>query len=487
MDNDNKIAKVQNDIHKEVLLFLGDELDKIHQTSKGNNYDIVQEYAKTKKNRSPFVVIVLLVTLLAVLLTAFIMQRVISFHNKEIAVSLEEFDDLNLRNLLNSVSSVQTSYDNAIKNKEQIQVDWNKQIAAIQSERENDIYVVDSMHLKDGADYANRISVINANTAEKINAVNEEYQEKMAKAEKQIEDFKKQLDKFDAAQVLSAKENENAIDSTRQVQQLEIQKISREYEERISELENSMQQLRKKSTEDMRKAVNDVVTLYQARIDVLDPTIHDTKADEIIGSAYEPTESEKRFNASAAVENNGITDERFVDYLENYQDVYGKYRYLDETVSSIPQENSIPSYVASSRALVEDMGQLFTDTTVSYYEEKNLLEKEIQKKQEEKIIQQELYENVLDNVMTVAKTNAVVLSASSAEDIQIFVSPKARYLISEEGADAEFKADKTVKGKIFAKEDGSYVFVQSADKDGNFTEFDISLVLPGLSVKILSK
>ena len=483
MGNDNKIIQRENQIHKEVMLFLGDELEKIHQTSQTKSYDIVQEYAKTKKNRSPFVIVVFLVTLLSVVLTAFIMQRVISGHNKKISVSLEEFEDLNLRNLLNSVSSVQNSYDNALKNREQVQMEWNKEIAAIQSERENDIYVIDSMHLKSKSDYENRIRIVNESTAQKINDVNAEYQEKIAKAEKQIEDFKKQLDKFDSAQIKSARENENAVDSNRQVQQLEIQKISREYEERISNLEEALQQQRKKSSEDMRNAVNEVVSLYQARIDLLDPTIHDSKADAIIGSA----EVAGSFSAAQTVENNGITDERFVNYLEAYEELYGKYQYLDKTVASIPQENSIPSYVASSRALVEDMGQSFAATTVSYYEEKNRLENELQKKTEEKQEQKKNYEDALDSVMTLAKTSAVVIQAESIENIQIFVSPKARYLISEEGVEAELKADKVVRGLIVKNEDESFTFVQSPEKDGSFLEFDLSLVTPGLSVKILSK
>ena len=55
MDNDNKIneenlsLKDRNKIHQEVMLFLGDELENIHKSSKGQTYDIEKEYGKTKK------------------------------------------------------------------------------------------------------------------------------------------------------------------------------------------------------------------------------------------------------------------------------------------------------------------------------------------------------------------------------------------------------------------------------------------------------
>ena len=52
MDNDNKITKISeeqkaNQIHNEVMLFLGKELERIHQTSSEQTYNIENEYAKS--------------------------------------------------------------------------------------------------------------------------------------------------------------------------------------------------------------------------------------------------------------------------------------------------------------------------------------------------------------------------------------------------------------------------------------------------------
>ena len=48
MDNDNKIKKNSAEksteqIHKEVMLFLGDELERIHHSSSSQAYDIEKE------------------------------------------------------------------------------------------------------------------------------------------------------------------------------------------------------------------------------------------------------------------------------------------------------------------------------------------------------------------------------------------------------------------------------------------------------------
>ena len=53
MGNDNKMTKLSeeqkaNQIHNEVMLFLGKELERIHQTSSEQTYNIEKEYAKSK-------------------------------------------------------------------------------------------------------------------------------------------------------------------------------------------------------------------------------------------------------------------------------------------------------------------------------------------------------------------------------------------------------------------------------------------------------
>ena len=132
MGNDDKITEEQksNQIHKEVMLFLGKELERIHQTSNEQTYDIQKEYAKSKKNHSPFSALMLIGCFVVVLALAFLMTRIISSNNEEITVSVEEFDDLNLKNLLNTVGAAQTNYDNAVKERAAIEADMSVKLKA---------------------------------------------------------------------------------------------------------------------------------------------------------------------------------------------------------------------------------------------------------------------------------------------------------------------------------------------------------------------
>ena len=106
MDNDNKIDNKSSGIHKrhdEVLLFLDEELKNLQKGSNQDVYDIKKEYAKTKNNKSPFTILVLVATTVVLLATALIITKVVSKQNQNITVNLEEFDSLNLRDLLDTV------------------------------------------------------------------------------------------------------------------------------------------------------------------------------------------------------------------------------------------------------------------------------------------------------------------------------------------------------------------------------------------------
>lgn len=77
--------------------------------------------------------------------------------------------------------------------------------------------------------------------------------------------------------------------------------------------------------------------------------------------------------------------------------------------------------------------------------------------------------------------SSVILSAESADDIKVYVVPDVRYLITEDGVDAEFIADKTYKGKIFPDE--QYFKFILTDSTG----VDTKLIGNGTTVKILGK
>ena len=243
----------------------------------------------------------------------------------------------------------------------------------------------------------------------------------------------------------------------------------------------------------MRRAISSVSAQYQAEIDRLDPVLNDGEAKAIIAGTASVNNSD--FDGTKSISMRNISSEKVSSAVSEYQKIYDAYKYLDKAVASIPQKNSIPSYVTASHKLVNTMGDTFVNTTLSFYNETVELNGKIASMNErisehegEMTEQKKLYEDTLENLMTLAKTNAVILEAGDYDSIRIYVSGKARYLISEAGTDAEFKVEKTsIKGKIFRMEDKSFRFEVSEDKDGNKTFISFEALASGTPVKILGK
>ena len=524
MDNDNKIkskASGKNSVpnaeqrHKEVLLFLNDELNRLQTVNSTNSYDLEKEYEKTKKNKSPFVFLLLFISILVVFLAAWGITAGINKQNEHITVNLQEFEGLNIKNLLDSVSKVQANYDNAMKNKMNIISDKDVALRKAEEKRDSDLFLIDSLNLDKG-DADKRKAQVQEEYENAVVLVNQVYDPQLELAEKELAEYKKQLDEYDTAKLEAARQQEQALDSERRVHQLEIDKISKDYEKRISEIQDAYAQERKNNAEQIRRSVTEVSQKYIDEISRLDPDLrsHSTKSfvDSLSG------EEEAVFDAVAFAQENEIEDETVTAALEQYQTYYDQYSSVREPMEKIPYKNSLPQYLKASKKLVSNMGKTFEDTILKVNDEKQELndrindlnqkisglnaqidkikkdnEAEKQQLREEFIAEKaELaqdYTGIYDGILTSAKATAVVISAHSKEAIRIYVLPDHRSHITENGVGAEIKASKSVKGVIkpIADEPGFYLFESALDKNGNPVDFDFSLISAGQIVKVSSK
>lgn len=491
MDNDNKInttEEVNDKIHQEVMLFLGDELESIHKRSGSQNYDINKEYAKTKKNKSPFAALILVACFLIVFGISFLMNKVISSHNDDITVSLQEFDDLNLKGLLDTVTTAQTNYDNAVKNKIAIEAEIESKKKLAKDTLDNDIFVIDSMNYKFKKVYNDKVNTARQKYNETIRAINAEYASQLSVAEKEVEEYKARLDEFDAAKVSAAREKEKALDSERQLRELEQKRLEAKYEGKIGELNRQINEMQVRHTNELRNAAASISAEYAQELKLLDPTIKDNEAAEIISFANSSVTPD--LETESFLEETTIYSPAVVQAISEYQEIYDNYKRMDDVVASVPQKNSIPEYVKASRIFVNDMADTFLNTTVSLYEENENLNTQIKDYQDEieqqQIVFDKKMEQLVSAIITDAKTNAVLLSADNIESIKVYVAPKARYLITEEGASAEIKAPHSVKGKIMRNPENDFFYFE-IDPEKEYEQEELEKLTPGLSIKILSK
>jgi hypothetical protein len=288
-----------------------------------------------------------------------------------------------------------------------------------------------------------------------------------------------------------------------------MDKLAKRYEDRISEMQDSMNQERHNNSEQMRKSVQEVSQKYLNQIAELDPDLSGEKSRSLVQSIN--TQSIQAFTPELYAGEELVKDDVISKGLEQFNEVYGQYTKVRAPMEEIPYKNTMPSYLSASKKLVDNMGQVFKDTSVKFYEQKYELaakinelvaredrlikENEAEKAQmrsdfaREKAELAQDYVAVYEGILASAKAQAVVISARDKENIRIYVIESQRSHITADGVGAEIKGSKTVKGVIKPIDDepGFYRFESALDKNGNPVDFDFDLIATGQTVKVSAK
>lgn len=291
MDNDKQVvAKKDTEIAQvppvtaAVEMFLRDELAPLSKQNARSVYDLEAEYAKTKKNTSPFIPLVLLACFAAVAFGALLAVAQIRSRDSRISVSLDVFEDVNLKNLIDTVTRTQDMYEQAVKNLSSLQGSFNSRVNEAKLKLSSDMVVIESMKLSKSA-AAKRKNAVTAVYNKSLSDAHAEYDEQLEAAEKEVAEYKKRLAEFDNAKVKSAQEKDKALDSERKLQNLERQKLTNNYESRIKKLEDSLTETVERASKDKKDAVLSVAEKYNAEIEELNNTI--AEKDETIAANEE--------------------------------------------------------------------------------------------------------------------------------------------------------------------------------------------------------
>ncbi|WP_407426947.1 hypothetical protein [Treponema sp.] len=355
MDNANEVNSVLT--HKEVSLFLGDEL-KNQKKEEVITYDLVKEYEKTQKNRKPLVWVLFAVCFFGVAAGTFTTIGLVSRSNHKIAINIDSFDDLNLRSLLNSVGRTQNLYEDALKTKTTLEQNLQDELNQAEQKRESDLFTLQSVATVSSKEaIARKKTLIETEYSQTVQSLNNSYAVKIAGAEENIKKYRLQVESYDSAQLSVAKEAESSIDSTKQLHDIEMKNQSERYERKIKELRLQLIEQQRKAAEEQRKAVEEVRSIYQAKIDLLDPKAREQshEQDKIIddtgiknktaASALWSSVEKLEFDESSYLAKSSNPSELFSNSLRKTQRALLELRTIAFRFKPIPMENSIKDYV----------------------------------------------------------------------------------------------------------------------------------------------
>ncbi|MBQ0051137.1 MAG: hypothetical protein KBT11_03630 [Treponema sp.] len=425
MDNADKIDFT----HKEVALFLGDDLKQQNQ-KEPKQYNLEEEYAKTPKNTQKKVWLLLALCFFVVGAGTILTTALVSNSNQKIAVKIDTFNDLNLRSLLNMVGRSQSSYDNAVRQKENLEIELKDSLEQALQKRDNDLFTlksVASVSTKDSIQA--RQEKIQENYEEAVKKAHAEFDPQIENIIEEIKRFEGQINGYDAGMLSKAREAESSIDSQKQLHDMEMKSQASNFTKKIKELRVELINQQIKANEEQRAAVEEVRQIYQAKIDQLDPKAREQSSDQdkiILGIGIENSASsttlwnsvdELNFIEENFTSTSKAPSENFTNALSKSQKNLQNLKTIAMRFKPIPMENSIKDYVP---AMLRHSYQIANDMA----EGQQKMQAEIDKLQQEVDFQN----SFLEHFVTQLGCDGVILNSADEGKMKIYISEAKRSL-----------------------------------------------------------
>lgn len=505
MGNDNKIAVNESGLpaantEKEILLFLRDELEPLKQTKKVKSYDLETEYAKTRKNILWPVWIMLFATFAVVGLFTFFTIKGLSANNKKISVNLESFEDLNLKNLFDSLNKTNELFEQASKQKAELQGALDSRLNQALQTRDADLSLLKNMKLSNT--FLNqRRKKIHEDYDASVKEAHDAYDLQIATAEAEVKQYEAQLKEYDSENVARAQEWEKKMDSERQVQELEKRKLVEGYENQITSLKQELQDTRQKDFEARRDATKEIASHYEEEMSKFDPvltdanliaTINNVKAGTPSTASIETVEGEEttesaplitQFNTESITQVYPNLNEEFIGVLNSVQQKYDNLIYMNSFTNGLPYKNTLRDITSVKETLEKDMTIELAEGAAKQINNLSNKNNELSNTIKTMKAQESVLTSLVNNGNIDPKADAYVIMPDHQLGVQIFIKDAAKEYIKNDGSTKVTVYDeskrKIATGAIFFNTSGYFISLDNDD--------DKSKIVLGSSVKLVSK
>lgn len=451
MDNDNKI----NISKPEVKLFLGDKIVPADLSST-STYDIEKEFEKAKANRSYKVMLILVGMGIFVVLFSIFFSKYVKVQNEKMKVSVESFDDLNLRRLLDSVSRIENEISLAMAEKKQIDDTYNESISSAEQFRDADLHTLQYMNLSKYEFSKQRQAIIDSCEHKKA-LIKATYDEDTEYIDAKIKELTDQLAAMDSANLERAQQMQSEIDSQRQVFEIEKQQLVDEYETNIETLKSQLATQKEEAYKERNKAIDTVAARYKkeiaslkATIASLDPVLSDAKAAAIVDEANKLENSAPQFLSPIAekfelAENDVLLLAAIDGKLANFD-------YLAGVIEAQPHKNSLASFARARNFILHS----FADDTAALLTSILSARTEAEENAVELGAVVHSYEFYLESQLKESGDFGCVVDPRNKNEIVVYVSPVYKETIEDTPAYVYRKANELI-GEVVLKKQGNKI------------------------------
>ncbi len=339
MGNDNKIG-----MKPEVRLFLQNTFFKSIK-EKADTYDLETEYAKASKNKDYRTTILIGILFVVAIGATIGVSKYIDYRNRQISVNVDVFEDVNLKKLLDMVSRTQADLENAISEKTRNEQDRQNELESARARNEVDKLALQSLNLA-SVQLQQRMDELDSQYDQQIAEINSRYESLLLDIDTRIGEYQNQLAAYDSNSVETAQKQQAAIDSQRQVFELEKQALTEKYESELAELRKKIVQLQEQDIQSQKDYVKQSSESSQYQKSLYDPIISDMRGDSILASYtdWSPAYSIK----------DADPESELYPALKEVEAKMSDLEYAVAILLNLPQVYSMPQYVKAVKSLAVD-------------------------------------------------------------------------------------------------------------------------------------
>jgi len=328
MGDDNEIRQL---IRTESESFLKTALVQSKDVVK--TYDLDVEFAKTKHNKSFVVLVATLIAIAAVGVVAFGVTRAIESSIAAAPVDVQSFEDLNLKDILDTSKRNEADIERAKLELTQLQQDFRTNLDAVNRDYQSTVESVKASSSGPADEKAKLAAAADATTAKK-KKLQADFAAASSAKQAEIAAIQKKIDQYDSRTVEQAKKQQAVLDSERMAFDIEKKQQADSYEARIAALEAA----RKKDIADLNQQKEELAASLTARY-------NPTYADDLSASLLADVKSDLPPAAAPApfhpyLSTAGVLDAKAMTQLDQS---FSDFEFLSSKLRAVPYLNSVPA------------------------------------------------------------------------------------------------------------------------------------------------
>lgn len=446
MGNDNEIKPINGIkelVKRESKNSLAKSLREIESENKP--YNLETEFAKTKKNNSPKIFIIIGVSIAVCILLSVIANYFIQASIKAIPMDVQTFQDVNLRDLLDVSKKYTAEMDAAQLKLRTLKSDLENERQLLNEETQN-LLKINATQKVNPSDLAKQNSMIQAKQAEKKRSLEKKYAAPIANLNSEVDAIHEKILQYDSKLMEEARKQKEVIDNHQKLYEIEKLALKEQYDKRILNLEaqrikdsataqKQSDALAKALTERFDLDMKELIAKYEKQLSDLvslyNPLFTDPLVIELIKDAKASEEPyTKTSGLSGEVQNE----------LEN---LFTQFKTVSKLLREIPYQNSVPEALNYLDYAYSSLSSKYSSFINSQDEKIKASKTELNNLKASYSLlsaEKDSYTYALSQIIDIERENGYIIDARKENSILVYINPV-------------FNVTENMKAYVFRKDD----------------------------------